>query len=563
MGATLLQEGQPVAFASRALTETETRYAQIEKELLAVVFGLEKFHQMTYGRPVHVQSDHKPLETILKKELHKAPIRLQRMMLRINKYNIDLKYYPGRKMYIADTLSRAFLRTEKSEQAFSDFENVNMVNHVPVSADRMKEIKKETEKDETLQILAKTIKEGWPNKYSTVEKSIRKYFHIRDELVVESGLIYKGTRVIIPETLREDMKQRIHSSHLGQQACLRRARECIYWPNMNNDIIVFVAKCSVCRKYDFKQGKETLKPHKIPERPWEKVGVDLFSLNDKNYLITVDYLSGFFEIDYLPDTKSITVVNKLKHQFARYGIPDVCFSDNGPQFTGEPFKTFTESWAFEHKTSSPSYAQSNGKVENAVKSAKRLMKKAKESKSDPYLALLDYRNTTTQGMSSSPAQRLLNRRTKTLLPTNNRLLKPKCVNLKQAREELKNNKSHQETYYNKTSKDLPPLKVGDVVRIQPKETFGGKSVWEKGIVKSKQGLRSYEVDTRYGTFRRNRKHLRKTRENPDLGNYDMEFDDINDNPEVRTDPETVKSTGPVITRSGREVHRPAYLRDYE
>ena len=166
-------------------------------------------------------------------------------------------------------------------------------------------------------------------------------------------------------------------------------------------------------------------------------------------------------------------------------------------------------------------------------------------------------------MSSSPAQRLLNRRTKTLLPTNNRLLKPNCVNLKQAREELKNNKSHRETYYNKTSKDLPPLKVGDVVRIQPKETFGGNSVWEKGIVKSKQGLRSYEVDTRYGTFRINRKHLRKTRENPDLRNYHMEFDDINNNPGVRTDPETVKITGPVITRSGREVHRPAYLRDYE
>ena len=82
--------------------------------------------------------------------------------------------------------------------------------------------------------LSKTIIDGWPNKYSTVKKSIRKYFHIRDELVVESGLIYKGTRVIIPDTLREDMKQRIHSSHLGQQSCLRRARECIYWPNMND-----------------------------------------------------------------------------------------------------------------------------------------------------------------------------------------------------------------------------------------------------------------------------------------------------------------------------------------
>ena len=89
LGAVLTQNGQPIAFASRALSDAETRYARIE-ELLAVVFGLEKFHQYTYGRPVTVQSDHKPLEVIVKKPVYNAPKRLQRLLLRLLVYDVNL-----------------------------------------------------------------------------------------------------------------------------------------------------------------------------------------------------------------------------------------------------------------------------------------------------------------------------------------------------------------------------------------------------------------------------------------------------------------------------------------
>ena len=108
LGATIMQENQPIAYASRALTDTETRYAQIEKEMLSVIFGLERFHQYTYGRTVQVRSDHKPLESILKKPLHAAPKRLQRMLLQLQKYDIRLQYTPGKEMYIADTLNCYF-----------------------------------------------------------------------------------------------------------------------------------------------------------------------------------------------------------------------------------------------------------------------------------------------------------------------------------------------------------------------------------------------------------------------------------------------------------------------
>ena len=107
LGAALLQKGKPVTYASRALTETEQRYATIEKEMLTIVFALEKFNNYTYGRPVTVQSDHKQLESILKKSITCASSRLQRMMMRLQKYDFKVNYKQRKHMYLADTLSRA------------------------------------------------------------------------------------------------------------------------------------------------------------------------------------------------------------------------------------------------------------------------------------------------------------------------------------------------------------------------------------------------------------------------------------------------------------------------
>ena len=109
LGAVLLQDHKPVAYASRSMTSAETRYAQIEKELLAVLFSLEKFHQYIYGTHVDIESDHKPLEIITQKQLCQAPPRLQRMLLQLQRYDYTLRYTPGRDMVIADTLSRAYI----------------------------------------------------------------------------------------------------------------------------------------------------------------------------------------------------------------------------------------------------------------------------------------------------------------------------------------------------------------------------------------------------------------------------------------------------------------------
>lgn len=328
--------------------------------MLAIVFSLEKFNQYTYGRHVKIQSDHKPLESILKKSLACAPKRLQGMMMRLQKYDYEVQYERGTNLYLADTLSRAYLPTTVHPTG-AEFENINAAAFLPVSTSRLREIQQATEDDENLQALKAIILRGWPDDRSQLPEQSTPYFSMRDELSLHDGVIFRGQRIVVPVSLRKDMKRKLHASHLGTESCLRRARETIFWPNMNAELKEMIAACETCRTYETSHHKESLMPHKIPNRPWEQVAVDLFELNKKEYLITVDYYSNFWEIDRLTSTTSSAVVLKLKNHFARYGCPNRLISDNGPQFVSSEFRKFANDWDFEHRTSSPGNSKANGK----------------------------------------------------------------------------------------------------------------------------------------------------------------------------------------------------------
>ena len=374
------------------------------------------------------------------------------------------------------------------------------------------------------------------------------------------------------------MMQRIHSSHLGISGCLRRAKEYVYWPGMHAELTQYIQSCETCQMFESKQQKETLIPHDVPDRPWAKVGTDLCSFSGNDYLVTVDYFSNFWEIDFLENTKPTTVIRKLRNQFARYGIPDTVMSDNGPHFSCKEFAKFANEYGFHHITSSPKYPQSNGKVENAVKSAKRIMKRARNSHQDVYLSILDFRNTPTEGMQSSPAQRLMCRRTKSRLPTTHTLLEPKIPF--SAHSEIKWNKNKQCQFYNRNSKDLPEIENGQRVWISPKRDDPLKT-WTKGTVTNKVNIRSYEVNTDEGqTFRRNRRDIRVNRgqSEPPLQPVDMEFSETRDTESsvplcetrplnqptessVEREPQ-IEPNLPQQTKSGRVVKLPSKYRDF-
>ena len=219
LGAALLQSQKPVAYASCALTDTETRYAQIEKEMLVIVYPLEKFNQFTFGRHVTVYSDHKPLETILKKPLACAPRRLQGIIMRLQKYYLEVRYEKGTEMHIADSLSRAYLPSTEHPTG-ADFKHVNMASFLPISHQQLQEIRTETEKDETLQILKSVILQGWPVERNAVPAQVTPYYSVRDELSVQDGLIFQSDRVVIPKALRGEIKLKRHPSHMGAESYL-------------------------------------------------------------------------------------------------------------------------------------------------------------------------------------------------------------------------------------------------------------------------------------------------------------------------------------------------------
>ena len=180
LGAALLQNDGPAAFASRAMNDTQRRYAQIEKELLAIVFGCKRFHQYVHGKTITVETDHKPLECIFHKPLSQAPSRLQKMLMQIQEYDIKLAYKKGCEMYLADALSRAFPPELVHEQFEADIDSERFVHLMSIESyvtDRkLQAIRSEVSTDHTMQLLQQQIQTGWPEHRSLVPTDIRAYY---------------------------------------------------------------------------------------------------------------------------------------------------------------------------------------------------------------------------------------------------------------------------------------------------------------------------------------------------------------------------------------------------
>ena len=249
-------EWRPVACASKSTTDCQTRYAPIEREALAVEFACGRFHQYIFGQTVEVESDSKPLVAIFSKALNDCPPRIQRIRLKLQKYDLKLAYVPGKYMYTADTLSRPN-QNENNRQNRQEATNVNMFTHSVVVAsvlasisrtqqiqrtdfdleieahlngvmnslsvtDRKKEqIKKGYEDDTDMCALKDIIMSGGPKEQTNCSECVQPYWDYRDEMTVQNGLILKGTRIVIPKKMKLNILERLHTGHLGQEKCKR------------------------------------------------------------------------------------------------------------------------------------------------------------------------------------------------------------------------------------------------------------------------------------------------------------------------------------------------------
>lgn len=367
----------PICFASATLNNAQKNYSQVEKEALAIIFAVQKFHKYLYGRKFILVTDHQPLKFIfdpLKKIPVTANARLQRWALILSGYNYAITYRKGILLGNADALSRLPLPENVDESYCINY--FNFKDELPFD---FQEVAKYTQKDPVLGKVYEYVMSGWPN-YVTNEK-LKPYFTKRAELGAENKCVLWGNRVIIPDKLKDKVLCLFHESHQGIVQTKMLVREYCWWPNINEEIEQFVAKCDLCQSTrNFSKLCQPGTWNKC-ERNFERVHVDFFMKDSITYLLIVDSKSKWLDVHIMHGTSASQVIEKLCKTFAVTGIPVELVSDNGPPFSSQEFNNFLKANGCIPLKSPPYHPESNGMAERTVQTIKQALSRLQEQSS--------------------------------------------------------------------------------------------------------------------------------------------------------------------------------------
>ena len=504
-----------VAMASRSLTDAESRYSNIERECLAVTYGLEKFEHYLLGRNATVETDHSPLEQIFKKNINEAPSRLQRLLLRCLRFDVHVQYKQGRSIPVADALSRVCHKkaAHNTENMIEDSASQCNIHFISTPID-LTAVKSSAAQDRTMNLLKNTIFNGWPPYRKQCPQELWEFWNFRCDLTLEDGLVLKGNRIVIPSSMRDQVLQAIHLGHQGENKCILRARESVFWPGISADIRQMVKDCDLCNKHQPAQPKLPIMQPDLPTRPWEKLGTDIFEFDGKKYLMVVDYYSRFPVIRLLDNMTSHAVCNHFTSVLAEYGLPATIISDFGSQYISERFKTKCKLSGITLRFSSPYHHQANSLAERTIGTCKSLLKKALEKNECPYTALWMYRTTPLDDQMPSPHELLFGRKPQTTLPSTRSTLKSKHPNDDLHQEANQKRQERQAEFYDrKNGSDKKILHNMEPVFVR--NTL--KNTWQPAIVLNRpqptERPRTYTVDIQGKIYQRTREHLRPRSKN--------------------------------------------------
>lgn len=510
LGAALyLKDGgtlRPVAFASRTLTESEKKWAQIEKECLAGVWACEKFSRYLVGLDSFtLLTDHKPLIPLINtQDLDKTPLRCQRLLMRLRRFNVKATFVRGKDMVVPDTLSRAPLDHEQNETLEDEvnFYVASVEKQRPISDKKLEQILSATEHDSDLLKVRKFIMQGWPDRDNSIPDQIKPYYAVRNELSVSNGMVIYQSRVVIPMSMQKETLQSIHEGHMGINKCRERAKLCVWWPTISKDIKSLVENCEFCQIHKPSQRKEPLRCTDLPERPWQKIAADMCEYESKHYLVVTDYYSRFIEIVYMPNLTSSMLIGKLENMFARWGDPEEMVSDNGMPFKSAELREFAEKCNMRQTFISPHYPQGNGEAEAGVKIAKQII-----AQKNLFQALKAYRSTPIAATGHSPAELMIGRNIRTAVPVLSYTLNPKWPKRNEVQRRDAAVKSKSKFYFDRryNTSSLPTLSPGDPIRIKTDK----QKTWKQSgtVTNADADRRSYVVSTPDGDYVRNRRHL--------------------------------------------------------
>ena len=494
-----VENGQerPIAFASRTLEKAERNYSQIEREALGIIFGVGRFHKYLYGRKFLLQTDAKPLKTILgpKSALPAtAASRMQRWAWILSAYNYDITFRKTSMHSNADALSRLPVPDNdgKNESIDSELnlvtsyasevgEEVNLImsyaNDLPITH---KDVSKATSRDPILSKVAEFVLSGWPK---NVSEEIKPYFSHRTELTIEAGCLLWGNRVVIPACYRQKLLDELHASHHGIVKLKALARGYLWWPNMNNELEFRVRSCETCRLNQRMPAEAPPQPWPYPSRVFERVHLDFMEFKGLNYLIAIDSYSKWVEAFPMNTTTAAKTIDVLRMWFAQFGLPEKIVTDNGPQYTSVEFSKFLKANGIEHRLV-PSYKPAcNGAAERAVQLVKSALKKAISEENGNNLSqklgsfLLTYRVTPHSTTGRTPSELFLGRVVRTRLS----LIKPNLAREVQVKQENQF----------ETNKPTRTFEKGDSVQVRSHR--GTEQRWVPGIVTKICGPRTCVV----------------------------------------------------------------------
>ena len=410
-----IDDAQPVAFTSRATTNVERRYPQLDLEALAIDFGLRRFRQYLVGGPItDIITDHRPLVSIFS-NTRSGSIRTSRIKLRHQDISYNVIWRAG-KNNPADYLSRHAIPITDIPKPWQkethEFEKtIWFLQYSPYTESiSMAKIIKETNNDPTLMQLKLQIAKGFIPKSQT---SLNPFRRILQELTIsDQGLILKSDKIVLPESLWKTAFTKAHQGgHPGMSSLKRRLRTHFWFPTLDSYIENKVKECHLCQMFTGKTMKEPITAVKTPKYPWQNVSIDLFGPmpNHKHILVVQDMLSRFPAARIVPSTSTTPVIEALNSIYTDYGNPESHRSDNGPPFNSKEFADFSKSHSIMHHKTFPYHPQANP-VETFMKPIGKAMKIAHYNKTSLQDALNStlaaYRSTPHPATCVTPAQML-------------------------------------------------------------------------------------------------------------------------------------------------------------
>ena len=417
-----------IAYASRALTDVEKRYSQTEKEGLALVWGCERFHLYLYGSTFNLITDHKALEIIFRNPRSKPPARIERWQLRLQQYDFTVTYRPG-EGNPADYLSRHPVTNLPYKRSVAE-EYVNYIatNAVP-KAMSLEEIKSVTEVDPTLQAVKACLQSG---KWHTAKElfptancdDLKSFEKLKSELTeTSSGLLLRGTRIVIPQELRPRAVKLAHEGHQGIVKTKKLLREKVWFPGIDNLVEKQITGCLPCQAVGPPNKPPPLRMSTMPTHPWQVVNIDFLGPlpTGEMLLVVIDQHSRFPEVEILTSTTATAVIPKLDRIFATHGIPTTVISDNGPPFDSAEIAKFMEVNGIHHRHITPYWPQANSEAESFMKPLLKAIQTAhaegRNWRKELQKFLLNFRATPHLATSVSPAELLYNRKIRVKLPS--------------------------------------------------------------------------------------------------------------------------------------------------